>query len=138
MNLVYLDTGPLKGLLDPNDQEHHRAVAAFERLEADRVSIHCPYPAMLELHRLLMYRKPPRSDVVRQSLQALEFVTERFPAVHAIEADRQKAFATLERYPDQKITLADATIAAMASREGAAVLTFDQHHFGLMGVPVYG
>ena len=138
MNLVYLDTGPLKGLLDPNDQEHKRAVRIFEQLERDRAGVRCPYPAMLELHRLLMYRKPPRSDVVRQSLQALEFVTERFPAVHAIEADRQKAFATLGRYPDQKITLADATIAAMASREGASVLTFDRHHFGLMGADVYG
>jgi hypothetical protein len=27
---------------------------------------------------------------------------------------------------------------AMASREGAAVLTFDRHHFGLMGADVYG
>jgi predicted nucleic acid-binding protein len=54
------------------------------------------------------------------------------------DADKQAALATLERYPDQKITLADATIAAMASREGAAVLTFDRHHFLLMGVDVYG
>jgi predicted nucleic acid-binding protein len=60
------------------------------------------------------------------------------------DADKQAALATLERYPDQKITLADATIAAMASREGAAVLTFDRHHkaspdhLGLMGVDVYG
>jgi len=54
------------------------------------------------------------------------------------DVDKQAALAILGRYPDQKITLTDATIAAMASREGAAVLTFDRHHFGLMGVDVYG
>lgn len=135
--IVYLDTGPLKGLLDPNDQEHSHAIEAFERLEQARATVCCPYPALLELHRLLMYRKPSRTDASRKALTALAFVAERFPTVYPVEADRQVAIATLGRYLDQKLTLTDATIAAMASREGAAVLTFDRHHFGLMGVEVF-
>jgi predicted nucleic acid-binding protein len=84
-----------------------------------------------------MYRKPSRTDASRKALTALAFVAERFPTVYPVEADRQVAIATLGRYLDQKLTLTDATIAAMASREGAAVLTFDRHHFGLMGVEVF-
>lgn len=46
------------------------------------------------------------------------------------------ALALLERFADQKLTLADATIASMAARAGARVMTFDTRHFALMGASI--
>ena len=135
--LVYLDTGPLKGLLDPHDQAHARSRELFKRATNNHARILTPYPALLELHRLLMYRKPPRSDAAKLATTALRRVMETYPVVYPAQEDTEAALALLARYDDQKITLADATIASMAARAGAAVMTLDTHHFGLMGVEVY-
>ncbi len=43
----------------------------------------------------------------------------------------------LERFSDQKITLADATIASMAARAKARVITLDERHFTLMEADVF-
>lgn len=134
---LYLDTGPLKGLLDPHDQAHNRSRELFKRATEARVHIHTPYPALLELHRLLMYRKPPRSDAARLATTALRRVIATYPAVYPTEADTQAALILLERFSDQKITLADATIASMAARSQAQVMTLDERHFGLMGAEVF-
>jgi predicted nucleic acid-binding protein len=131
---LYLDTAPLYALLESRDQAHNQAFEAFKQATEAGLAILCPYPAALELHRLLVSRKPSLPERAHRSLAA---VLSRYSAVMPQEADLQAAIATLRRYPDQKITLADATIAAMASREGAAVLTFDRRHFRLMGVVVY-
>lgn len=133
--LLYVDTTPLYALVEARDQAHRQAFEALKRATAAGLTILCPYPVALELHRLLISRKPSQPERSHRSVAA---VLSRYPAVMPQDVDKQAALAILGRYPDQKITLTDATIAAMASREGAAVLTFDRHHFGLMGVDVYG
>lgn len=135
--LVYLDTGPLKGLLDPHDQAHARSRELFESATSKRARILTPHPALLELHRLLMYRKPPRSDAARLAITALRRVTETYPAVYPSEQNTEAALVFLARFDDQKITLADATIASMAARAGAQVMTLDTHHFGMMGANIF-
>ncbi len=135
--VVYLDTSPLKGLLDPHDQTHQRSRKLFERATKERARILTPYPALLELHRLLMYRKPPRSDAAKLATTAVRRVMETYPIVYPTQEDAEAALALLTRYDDQKITLADATIANMAARAGATVMTLDTHHFGLMEAAVY-
>ncbi len=79
---LYLDTGPFKGLLDPHD----RSRELFKRATEARVHIYTPYPALLELHRLLTYRKPPRSDAARLATAALRRVIATYPAVYPTEA----------------------------------------------------
>jgi predicted nucleic acid-binding protein len=135
--LVYLDTGPLKGLLDPHDQAHERARELFRQATDQGARLLTPYPALLELHRLLMYRKPPRSDAAKLAVTALQRVMESYPAVHPSPEDAQAAVRLLARFDDQKITLADATIATMAVRAGAQVMTLDQRHFRMMQASVW-
>lgn len=137
MSLIYLDTGPLKGLLDAHDQEHERATAIMRRAEEAHESLMCPYPALLELHRLLIYRKPQRSDAIRRAHAVIRHVLGYYPTVIPDDDDIQVALGTLERFQDQKITFTDATIASMAVRSKAKVMTFDEHHFGLMSADIY-
>jgi len=134
LKAVYLDTTPLYATVDKRDQNHGRALALFERLEREGVKAHCPLPTVLELHRLLIIRKP--ADPGRAHAVA-QWALEVFTLVLPTEEHIKEARATLRQFNDQRLTLTDATIAAMASRDGAAVLTFDRHHFGWMGVPVY-
>ena len=44
--------------------------------------------------------------------------------------------AIVRNFPDQRITLIDATLAALPSRLGLEVWTYD-HHFDLMRVPAW-
>ena len=130
---VCLDTGPLYALLDARDQAHQRALALFSDVTQQGWQLVCPVPAALELHRLLLSRKPAQPERAHQALAA---VMERYPFTLPNEQDSQTAVATLRRYSDQKITFADALIASMAQRIKAFVMTFDQRHFSLLGVDI--
>lgn len=135
MRGVLLDTGPIYGLLEARDQYHAQALELFNRLEADGTPVAFAYPALSEAHRLLLTRAG--SDVGRaheRVTELFDFVTVRYP----VEADGKKARSTLGRFNDQRVTLTDATIAAMGVRLGLQVVTFDRRHFGLMGADVYG
>lgn len=129
---IFLDTTPLYALLDARDQAHERALAVFGRAVNDMLI--CPLPTVLELHGLLVKRKPsdPRSahETTRDVLKA-------YPLVFPTQDDTDAAARLLARYSDQRLTLTDALIASMAAREGVRVLTFDERHFSLMGVEPY-
>ncbi len=130
-----MDTTPLYSFLDPRDQAHERAKAAFRQLGVDRLEPVVPYPALLEMHRLLVTRKPAETARAHSLLEeVLGMFAYELPTREDVEAAR----ATLRRYPDQRLTMTDGTIAAMAQREGVRVLTFDARHFKLMGAAVYG
>ncbi|CAN5897161.1 hypothetical protein BH24DEI2_BH24DEI2_20380 [soil metagenome] len=92
---------------------------------------------VLELHRLLMYRKPLRSDAAKLATTALRRITEAYAIVFPTQEDAEAGLILLTRFGDQKITLADATIASMAARFAATVMTLDSYHFGLVGTEVY-
>lgn len=133
---VLLDTGPLYALLERRDGKHRAAVALLEELEAADAVVALAYPAALEAHRLLVTRE--QVSVSRPHgliTDALEVFSTVMPTLEDVDA----ASESLRRYRDQKITLTDATVAAMSKREGMVVLTFDasQRHFELMGARVY-
>ncbi len=131
---VLLDTGPIYGLLDDRDQWFARAGKLFEKLEDEGAEVIAAYPAMLEAHRILL----TRGRVSVQHIHALlEDAFEIFGVMYPLEADTDAARALLKRFNDQRISLTDATIAAMSVREGMRVATFDARHFGLMGATVY-
>ncbi len=131
---VLLDTGPLYGLLNAQDQYHSEALTLFERLEAEGVAVSVAYPALLEAHRLMLTRsgRDPAKAHARVS-EVLDLWSVQYP----VAADGGSARATLERFNDQRISLTDATIAVMAVRLSLRTLTFDQRHFGLMGAEIY-
>lgn len=132
MKGVLLDTGPVYGLLDPRDQYHAEAQDIFKHFRAEAVPVHLAYPALLETHRLMLSRGDPERAHGR-----ILAMRGRVPVSYPIAADGDAATTTLERFNDQRITLTDATIAAMAVRLGLQVVTFDTRHFGLMGAEVY-
>lgn len=131
---VLVDTTPLYAFLNARDQSHARALAAFRQLGTDRLEPVVPLPALLELHRLLVVRKPSETEGAHE---LLEQVLETFPFELPTRDDVAQARTTLRRYRDQRLTMTDATIAAIAVREGAQVLTFDERHFTLMGAAFY-
>lgn len=134
---VLLDTGPLYALLEDRDGKHGAAVALLETLETEGAEVALAYPAALEAHRLMLTRE--RVSVSRPHrliTGALEVFSVELPTRDDVIAAQRN----LQRYDDQKISLTDATIAAMSQREKMVVATFDekQRHFELMGASVYG
>lgn len=132
MRGVLLDTGPVYGLLDPRDQYHTEALSLFGRLDEGAVPVQLAYPALLEAHRLMLSRGDPARAHGR-----IFAIRGRVPVYYPVAADGDAASAILKRFNDQRISLTDATIAAMAVRLGLQVVTFDRRHFGLMGAKVY-
>lgn len=130
---VYFDTGPLYALVERHDQWHGRTLDLLGRLHEARAELVCPYPTALELHGLLLKRKPSAPEAAHRTVRR---VVERYPTVQPGDEDKRTALATLQRYADQRISLTDATIASMAGRASAQVLTFDGRHFLLMGADV--
>ncbi len=133
---VLLDTGPLYALLDSGDGKHPAAVKLFEELEALGAEISCAYPAALEAHRLMLTRQ---RVTVEHAHALICDALEVFGVVVPTLEDAEMAQSNLKRFNDQKITLTDATIAAMARRKRNQIVTFDkkQRHFELMGATVY-
>lgn len=130
---VFLDTTPTYALLDARDQAHERALTIFGRAAKDTLLV--PLPTALELHGLLIKRKPNNSEAAHEAVRG---VLGAYAMVFPIKADMDAAAGLLARYSDQRLTLTDALIASMAAREGARVLTFDNRHFSLMGAELYG
>ncbi len=131
-----MDTGPLFALLYDRDSKNGMAVAILEELEDADAEISCAYPAALEAHRLMLNRAVVTVNYAHALIaDALEIFSPTMPT----REDVAEATESLKRFSDQKITLADATIAAMARREQQLVFTFDerQRHFQLMGAAVY-
>lgn len=134
---ILMDTGPLFALLYSRDGKHGAAVAILEELEDVNAEISCAYPAALEAHRLMLTREVV---TVAHAHALIADALEIFPPTMPTREDVDEALESLRRYSDQKITLTDATLAAMARREGRLVFTFDerQRHFQLMGASTLG
>lgn len=131
---VFLDTAPLYGLLDARDQHHQQALALFSKSQRSGDTLLCPLPTALELHGLLVKRKPSEPDAAHKALRG---VLAAYPLVFPTQADTDAATGLLLRFGDQRITLTDAILVGMAAQAGARMLTFDMRHFVLMGATPY-
>jgi predicted nucleic acid-binding protein len=132
-----MDIGPLFALLHSHDRRHEATVAIFEELENADADISCAYPAALETHWLILKKG---AVPVAHAHALISDILEIFPPTMPTEEDVDEAVQNLKRYSDHKITLTDATLAAMARREGRLMFTFDDRrgHFQLMGASVLG
>jgi predicted nucleic acid-binding protein len=127
---VLADAGPLYAAADESDAHHQRAHRESQALEKDRRQIVIAYPTLLETHALVLNRMGPRAAFLWLGYMSDSVLINPSPE------DYQQALMRVHALPDQRITLFDATIAAVAANLGLEVWTYN-HHFDVMRVPVW-
>ncbi len=131
MRAVLADTGPLYAAVDSDDQYHERARKQLQTLEDEGLSVVLAYPTLLEAYTLILYRLGHPT-----TLRWLEDVRAGTTLLNPTPQDYRDATVLVGRFPDQSISLFDATLATLASRSGLPVWTYD-HHFDSMQTPVW-
>jgi predicted nucleic acid-binding protein len=128
---VLADTGPLYAAADPDDAFHQRARRELRRLARDKREVVVAYPTLCEAYTLVLYRlgKDTAFSWIHDVLSGVALVN---PAPE----DFQQAIKKLAAYPDQAITVFDATVAVLGERLGIEVWTYD-HHFDLMRAAIW-
>lgn len=127
---VLADSGPLFAAVDEADEHHLKARQQLRILDADRCNVVIAYPIVLEAYSLVLYRLG-----LAAAHRWIGFVAGASLINPELE-DYGRAVTTVRNFSDQRITLVDATVAALALRLGLEVWTYD-HHFDVMGVPVW-
>jgi predicted nucleic acid-binding protein len=127
---VLADTGPLYAANDDRDEHHQRALRDLKEFARGRRDVLIPYPILLEAYSLLLFKlgRKAACDWLNE-VRSSSFIS---PTAH----DYARAGDTVRALSDQSITLVDATLAAVATRLGLEVWTYD-HHFDVMRVPVW-
>jgi predicted nucleic acid-binding protein len=127
---VVADAGPLYAAVDPHDGHHRRAREELGKLERESREIVIAFPTLLETYSLVasrLGRKVTAGWLTEMADAAL---------VNPAPEDYRDAFARVRALADQHISLFDATVAALATRLGLEVWTYD-HHFDVMRVAVW-
>jgi predicted nucleic acid-binding protein len=127
---VLADTGPLYAANDEGDAHHPLALRQLKELARDRREVVVAYPILLEAYSLLLYKLGRHA--------ASHWLTEVSAAslLNPAPEDYARALIMVQALPDQSITLVDATLAALATRMGLDVWTYD-HHFDVMRVGIW-
>jgi predicted nucleic acid-binding protein len=127
---VLADTGPLYAANDEGDKHHPLALRQLKELARDRREVLIAYPILLEAYSLLLFRLGRRA--------ASDWVSEVSDTsfLNPAPEDYARGLTMVRAFPDQSITLIDATLAALAIRLGLDVWTYD-HHFDGMRVGVW-
>jgi predicted nucleic acid-binding protein len=127
---VLADAGPLYAAVDPHDSRHHRATGELRKLVSEKRDILITFPTLMETYSLVLFRLGTKI--------ALGWLTEMADAalINPTPEDYRLAFARLHSLADQRVTLFDAVTAAVATRLGLEVWTYD-HHFDVMRVEVW-
>src|SRR5208337_3050877 len=108
---VLADTGPLFAAIDPHDRHHSRALSDLKRIARESWVVMVASPILLEAYSLLLYK------LGRES--AATFLAEVLAAGTLINPSPENYLAAatkLAAFPDQSITLVDATLAVLARR----------------------
>jgi predicted nucleic acid-binding protein len=128
---VLADTGPLYAAVDPDDAYHARAQRELKRLAQDKLEVVLAYPTLLEAYTLVLYR------LGMQAASAwLNEILNGSLLLNPTPQDYREAVSKLAAFPDQSMTLFDATAAVLAGRLGMEVWTYD-HHFDVMRAAVW-
>jgi predicted nucleic acid-binding protein len=130
MRAVLADSGPLYAAADEDDAYHERALRQLQRLAAEQREVVIAYPTLLEAYGLLLFRMGTAA-----ALKWLTYISDA-ALVSPTQEDYRQALTRVQALPDQRLTLVDATIGALAMRMGIEVWTYD-HHFDVMRVPVW-
>ncbi|MBZ5560704.1 MAG: PIN domain-containing protein [Acidobacteriia bacterium] len=120
-NSVLWDSSAILALLDADDADHGRAVAAARQIASEARPCFVTNYVEAEAHALLL-RKLGRT-LARQWLTA-----GGLPVVRALPSEEQHAKEILARHADKDWTLCDAiSFAVLDARHIARAFTFDRH-----------
>ncbi len=128
---VLADTGPLYAAVDPDDAYHVQAQRELRRLSRSQRDVIISYPTLLEAYTLVLCRLGHGS-----ALSWLDSVLAGASLLNPTPDDYREAANRILAFPDQEITLFDATVAVLAARLDVQVWTYD-YHFDVMRVPVW-
>lgn len=126
--MILLDTSGVLAALDASQRHHEEAAASL--LAARPPLLLSPF-VLAELDYLIASRVGPAArasllEEVERGAYLLESMT---------AADVARAHATIRRYADLQISLADASIVVLAQRHRVRdVLTLDERHFRVLTV----
>jgi len=127
---VLADAGPLYAAVDPHDAHHQRALQDLQRLARSKREVMISFSTLIETYSLVLHR-------IDRNI-AYRWLTEMADAalINPTPEDYRQAARKVGAFPDQRITLFDATVAVLAARLGLEVWTYD-HDFDLMRVQVW-
>ncbi|NJM48342.1 MAG: type II toxin-antitoxin system VapC family toxin [Alkalinema sp. RU_4_3] len=131
MRGVIADTGPLYAAYDKSDRLHARAVQQLAILNQAGIAVIVPYPVLLEAHSLILKRLG-----IPAAYRLIEEITQGADLINLTISDYQQAEQLLKRFPDQAITLFDASTSVLSNRLHLPVWTYD-HHFDIMKTAVW-
>ena len=122
MRGVIADTGPLYATYDKSDSFHPIALQQLEILNQSDLAVIIPYPVLLESHSLILKRLG-----IQAALRFIEEINRGADLINLTIEDYQQAQQLLKRFPDQSITLFDASTAILSNRLSLPVWTYDRH-----------
>jgi predicted nucleic acid-binding protein len=131
---VLWDSSAILALLDADDNDHRRAVAAAERIAAERRPSFVTNYVEAEAHALLL-RKLGRA-IAREWLLA-----GGLPVVRATPQEEDRAKVIIATHSDKDWSLCDAiSFSVLDSRGARMAFTFDRHfrqygRFEIVGLP---
>jgi predicted nucleic acid-binding protein len=127
---VLADTGPLYAITDAEDTHHERANRELALLADEKRQIVVTFPIVLEAYTLILSRLGRNA--------AIQWLAQMAPAlfVNPVLEDYRQAMEGVRSFPDQEISLVDATVAAIAKRLSLQVWTYD-YHFDVMRAEVW-
>lgn len=118
---VLWDSSAILALLDADDADHQRAIAAARQIAAEKRPSFITNYIEVEAHALLL-RKLGRT-IAREWL-----LTGGLTVVRALPDDEQRAREILARHTDKDWTLCDAiSFAVLEGRHVRRAFTFDRH-----------
>lgn len=128
---VLADAGPLYAAADPDDAHHQRARRELKRVVREKREVMVAYPTLCEAYTLVLYR-------LGRSMAAswMNDICSGVALVNPVPEDYREARLKLLAFPDQPITLVDATVAVLSERLSVEIWTYD-HHFDLMRASVW-
>lgn len=127
---VFVDSGAWIALVSTRDRHHREADALFRRAIAARNRIVTSNLVLAEVHRLLLHRV---GIAAARTFLARAEASPSLEILHANADHHTTALDSLDRFPDQAFTYADAvSFAIMGSLGCRRAIAFD-HHFERAG-----
>ena len=128
---ILADTGPLYAAVDQDDADHARAHRELRRAAREKLDVLISYSTLLEAYSLVLRRLGSEAATTW-----LTDVLSSASLINPSPEDYLDAATRVAAFPDQDITLRDATVAVLAERLQVEIWTYD-YHFDVMRTKVW-